>query len=276
MWELLLENISTIGNLSLVLVILAASLYYFGKLIGDTKVEKHERTDCYIEGLFFSIIYIALPFVVVLLLTQYLQLYLPFLPALILLAVILGCLWLSAFANEYLKRLGLHSRFKKLSRERIQQLKKAHPIVALAEDNTSSTTKKDYTDLLSLAYYKIPTQVFGNKNVLFLFSFGILWSAYSLIGLEITIQPSTILIAILVFLNLTFLAIAYGFATAYYPPAQIVLENGDKINGKVLKFGEFVYVLNEKDEKKLFVNKDRIVYVEESLLKEETKEKGAK
>ena len=274
MWELLWENISTIGNLSLVIVVLAALLYYFGKLIGDTKVEKHERMDCYIEGLFFSLIYIALPFVVVLLLTQYAQIYLPFWLALLLQAVILGCLWLNAFANEYLKKLGMLSQFRKLSRERIQQLKKAHPIVASAEDTTASTTKKDYTDLLSLAYYKIPTKVFGNKNVLLFFSFVILWSAYSLIGLETIIQPSTILIAILVFLNLTFLAIAYGFATAYYPPAQIVLENGDKISGKVLKFGEFVYILKENEEKKLFVNKDKIVYVEESLLKKETKEKG--
>jgi sRNA-binding regulator protein Hfq len=276
MWEQLWESISTLGNLSLIIVVVAALLYYFGKLIGDAKVEKHERTDCYIEGLFFSLIYVALPFVAVLVLTQYAQLYLPFWLSLLLQAGILGCLWLTAFANEYLKRLGLHSQFKKLSREKIQQLKKAHPIVAIAEENTSSTTKKDYTDLLSLAYYKIPTQVFGNKNVLILFSFGILWSAYSLIGLETTIQPSTILIAILVFLNLTFLAIAYGFATAYYPPAQIVLENGDKISGKVLKFGDFVYVLKENEEKKLFVNKDKIVYVEESLLKEETKGKGAK
>lgn len=276
MWELLLENISTIGNLSLIVVILAASLYYFGKLIGDTKVEKHERTDCYIEGLFFSLIYIALPFVVVLLLTQYAQIYLPFWLALLLQAVILGCLWLSVVANEYLKKLGLLTQFRKLSRERIQQLKKAHPIVASAEDTTSSTTKKDYTDLLSLAYYKIPTQVFGNKNVLLLFSLGILWSAYSLIGLETIIHPFSILIAILTFLNLTFLAIAYGFTTAHYPFAQIVLENGDKISGKVLKFGDFVYVLNESEKKKLFVNMDKIVYVEESLFKQETEEKGAK
>ena len=56
-------------------------------------------------------------------------------------------------------------------------------------------------------------------------------------------------------------------------PTQIVLENGDKISGKVLKFGDFIYILKEKEQKKLFVNKDKIVYVEESLLKEETKEK---
>lgn len=264
MWEHLWENISTIGNLSLVIVVLAGLLYYFGKLIGDTKVEKHEKTDFYIQGIFFSLTYIALPFVVVLLLTQYAQIYLPFLPALLLQIAILACLWLSAFAYTYLKRLHGLSRFKQLSQERIQQLKNKHPIFA--------ASKRDPTDMIVSAYYEIPTKIFGNKNVLLFFAFGILWSAYSLIDIT-SLQPITIFISILVFLNLTFLAITYGYATAYYPPAQIVLENGNTISGKVLKFGDFVYIIKENEEKKLFINKDKIVYVEESLYKQKAEKK---
>jgi sRNA-binding regulator protein Hfq len=271
-WEQFWENISNIGNLSLVIIAVAALLYYFGKLIGDVKVEKYEKTDYYIEGLFFSLIYVALPFVVVLLLTQYANLYIPFWPSLFLQIFILGCLWLSVFANEYLKRHGLLSRFKKLSRETIEQLKRKHRFVATAEEKVKNSTKKDLTELYSLAFYKIPIKVFGNTGVLFLFSFIILWCSYSSISPETALLPSTIFLSILTFVNLTFLALTFGYANAYYPPAKIILENGNEINGKVLKFGEFVYLLKENEEKKLFINKDKIVYVEESLYKEKTED----
>ena len=269
-WEQFWENISNIGNLSLVIIAVAALLYYFGKLIGDVKVEKYEKTDYYIEGLFFSLLYIALPFVAVLLLTQYANLCLPFWPSLLLQVFILGCLWLSAFAHEYLRRHGGLSRFKKLSKETMNQLKKEHPIFARIEDRAKTMTKKGLTELPSLAFYKIPIKVFGNNNILFLFSFIILWSSYSCISPETAFQPPSIFLSILAFVNLTFLALTFGYANAYYPPAKIVLENGNKINGKVLKFGEFVYILKENEEKKLFINKDKIVYVEESLWKEKT------
>jgi len=265
-WEQFWENISNIGNLSLVIIAIAALLYYFGKLIGDVKVEKYEKTDCYIEGLFFSLRYIALPFVAVLFLTQYVNLYIPFLPALFLQIIILGCLWLSAFAHEYLRRHGGLSRFKKLSSAKIEQLKKEHHIFAKIEEKTK--TKNGLAELPSLAYYKIPIKVFGNNDVLFLFSLIILWGSYSCISPETAFQPSTIFLSILAFVNLTFLALTFGYTNAYYPPAKIVLENGNEINGKVLKFGEFVYLLKENEDKKLFINKDKIVYVEESLYKE--------
>jgi sRNA-binding regulator protein Hfq len=260
-WEQFWENISNIGNLSVVIIFLAALLYYFGKLIGDVKVEKYEKTDYYIEGLSFSLIYIVLPFVAVLLLTQYANLYLPLWASLVLQIVTLGCMGLSAFAHEYLRRHGGLSRFKKLSQEKIEQLKKHHPIFA-------HVTKKGLTELLLLEYYEFPIKVIGNKNVLFLFSIIILWGYYSCISLETAFQPSTIFLSILAFVNLSSLALTYGYAKSYYPQAKIVLENGNEINGKVLKFGEFVYLLKENEEKKLFINKEKIVYVEESLYKE--------
>lgn len=276
-WEQFWENISNIGNLSLVIIAVAALLYYFGKLIGDIKVEKHEKTDYYIEGLFFSLIYVALPLVFVLFLTQYANLYLPFWPSLFLQILVLGCLWLSAFANEYLKRHGLLSKFKKLSRETIEQLKTKHRLVATAEEKVKNSTKKDLTELYTLAFYKIPIRAFGNKNALFLFSFVILWSSYSCISPETILLPSTMVLFILTFLNMTFLALNFGYATPrHYPYAKIVLENGSEIDGKVLKFGEFVYLLKENEEKKLFINKDKIVYVEESLFKEKTEDEEAR
>ncbi|MCL6579877.1 MAG: hypothetical protein K6T73_10975, partial [Candidatus Bathyarchaeota archaeon] len=256
-----------IGNLSLIIIAIATLLYYFGKLIGDVKVEKYEKTDYYVEGVLFSLICIMLPLVPVLLLTQYANLYIPFLPSLFLQIIILGCLWLSAFAHTYLRQHGALSKFRKLVHEKVEKLKKEQHLVAIIEEKVKNSTKKDLTEIYSSAFYKVPIKVFGNVSVLLLFSFVILWSSYSCISPDVAFLPSTILLSVLTFLNMTFLALTYGYANAYYPPAKIVLENGNEINGKVLKFGEFVYILKENEEKKLFINKDKIVYIEESLYK---------
>jgi len=41
--------------------------------------------------------------------------------------------------------------------------------------------------------------------------------------------------------------------------------DGSIIEGKILKFGEYVHVL--KDDKKIFINQDKINFVEESKFK---------
>ena len=137
-WEQFWNNISNIGNFSLIIIAIAALLYYFGKLIGDIKVEKYEKTDYYIEGLFFSLIYIAFPFVVVLIIIEYTNLYLSFWPSLIFQYIILGCLWLSCFAHEYLRRHGAIFLFKKLFREKIERLKTKSQLIVTAEEKLKS------------------------------------------------------------------------------------------------------------------------------------------
>jgi sRNA-binding regulator protein Hfq len=206
----------------------------------------------------------AFPFVIVLSVTQSLNLYLPFFPSLFLQFIILWCLWSSAFSNEYLKRHGLISKFKKLSQETIEQLQKKYKLVASAEEKFKISAK------YSIAFYQISTKVFGNMLVLYLFSFIVLWGSYSCISPETILLPSTMFLSILTFLNMTFLALNFGYATARYPHAKIVLENGSEIHGKVLKFGEFVYLLKEGEERKLFINKDKIISVEENLFEEKT------
>ena len=61
-------------------------------------------------------------------------------------------------------------------------------------------------------------------------------------------------------------ALAYGFGNAYYPLGKIYMVDGSIIEGKILKFGEYVSVL--KDDKKIFINNDKINYIEESKFKE--------
>lgn len=265
-WESLWQVINNLGNISLVIIAVAALLYYFGKIIGDVKVEKYEKTDFYIEGLFFSLIYITCPFIVTLILTQYTNLYLPFWPSVILQIFILSFLWFTGFSNEYFRRHGGLSRFKKSIRAKAKELRKKYPLVTLFEEKT----KKDFTEFYLFTFYDVPIKYFGNKKSLFLFSLIIIWGFYSSISFETLLLPTSIFLSILTFVNFTFLALAHGFANAYYPPARIVLENGNEVTGKIIKFGRFIYVLKEEEEKKLFVNEDKIVSVEESLVKEET------
>ena len=267
-WEQFWNSISNVGNLSLIIIVIAALLYYFGKLIGDIKVAKYERIDYYIEGLFFSLIYIAFPFAVVLLITGYTNFYLSFWPSLIFQYIILGCLWLSGFAHEYLRRHGAISFFEKLFHEKIEQLKKQRQLIATVEEKLKNSTDKNLTNIATLAFYDFPIKIIGNQGTLLLFSVLILWSAYSCISPETIFQPASIFLSILTFINLTFLALVSGYKTTHYPQAKITLENGNQITGKILKFGEFVYLLKENEEKKLFLNKDKIVCIEESLYKE--------
>ena len=48
--------------------------------------------------------------------------------------------------------------------------------------------------------------------------------------------------------------------------AKVYLVDEKIIEGKIVKFGDYVYLV--KDDKKFFINQDKITYVEESLFKE--------
>ena len=46
---------------SAIIVVITATLLYFGKIIADTKVEKFEKTDLLINGLFFTLLFLMFP-----------------------------------------------------------------------------------------------------------------------------------------------------------------------------------------------------------------------
>ena len=75
--------------------------------------------------------------------------------------------------------------------------------------------------------------------------------------------------SVLAFFLFTTIALVYGFSTAYYPPTLIYLKNGEIIRGKLLKFGDFIYLLDEERKMKMFINKQEVKYLKESLFKNE-------
>lgn len=268
-WEQLWGMISNLGNLSLFVIAAAALLYYFGKIIGDIKVEKYEKTDYYIQGLFFSIFLIALPFVLVLYLMRFLNIQIPPELSPFFQIIILYFLTVSAFANWQLKRYGALS--KKITLKALEKVKTKY---------LWSRTIKNEAELAKLyltAYHKL-SKASRNYYVLFFLSFIVTWSYYPTTSFGVFLSPDSIFLSILAFLNYSVLAINYGYAQAQYPPAKITLENGNEITGKILKFGEFIHLLKENEEKQLLINRDKIAHIEESLYAEnegdETNQEG--
>ena len=110
---------------------------------------------------------------------------------------------------------------------------------------------------------------FENNRVLLLFSIAIFYSIVIVINNANILAVTTI--AILSFINLSMIATVHGMSTTYYPFSKISLIDGKKIEGKTLKFGEFIYLL--KKDKKYFINKDQVKVIEQNLMKRKEENK---
>jgi small nuclear ribonucleoprotein (snRNP)-like protein len=67
------------------------------------------------------------------------------------------------------------------------------------------------------------------------------------------------------------LALVHGYVGVHHPKARIVLDNGQEIKGRLVKVGKFVSIVQEVEEKKVFINSSKIAYVEEDMFKEKPK-----
>ncbi len=252
-------------NSSFLIILIGAIFIYFGKIIGDTKVEKYDRLSYYIEGLIFSSVFVFLPFIFAWYLFSKNVILHSFTHILFLQLFILGCLYWNLQAHHLLRRYDLLGEFKKRLRKEFEKLKNENSIkgrIARKEKRFKQKFGIDFVELSILGLYSIPIKFFGNRLLLIFFSFITIWGTLSLINAEI------IQIAISLFFSfiiLTMIALAYGFGIAYYPFVRIYLKNNKIIEGKILKFGDFVYIL--KENRKLFVNSSEIVLLEESLFK---------
>lgn len=106
-------------------------------------------------------------------------------------------------------------------------------------------------------------KVFGNKNSIFLFALLTIFTTLNTLeGDDIFLLGLSLVFTLVI---LTQIALLFGFAVAHYPCTKFYLENEKIIEGKALKFGEFIHIL--KGNKKIFINKDKIIYFEESKFK---------
>lgn len=250
-------------------VLLGALFLYFGKLIGDTKVEKYDKLSYYIEGLLFSIFFVFLPFIFALYFINHNIVFSSFLFRMIIQLTFLTCLYWNIIAQEFLRKHGLLEEFKRRLRNEIEKRKAENSITGWASRKEAwfkKTFGLNFIELNILAFYEIPIKAFKNKLLLFLFSFVTIWITLSMIKINANIIDLTISL-IFAFMIFTMLALAYGFGNAYYPFGTIHLKQSNTIiRGKILKFGDFIYVLNRN--KKMFVNSSEVSFVEENLFKE--------
>jgi sRNA-binding regulator protein Hfq len=269
MWEFF-QDISL--DISILAVIISASILYFGKLISDTHVEKYDRMGLYITGLLFSSYYVFLPFLLSFVVSE--KVIIPSWIMFIFEIIIVSVLSVNLFVNEYFYRFGWTPNFKKAIEEGVSDLRKGKTtkgkIVSKYEDIYKDRTGHGYADTYMIAF-ETCKKIFGNKYVLFLSSFiMILTFVYSLNSQDIVWIG---IIGLTTFLGLTMLAVSYGFRKAQYPYAVIILENDEKITGRIQKFGDYVYILDDEKEERIFINKDKIRYIVESKYKNKKVEK---
>ena len=249
-------------DLSALIVAFTALLIYFGKIIADTKVEKFEKTDLVISGLFFVLIFILFPVALSAFFYQkgWVIQITPWMIVLFHLAI-MG-VYARYKAYKDIKKFQLEKEYDKRFNKKIDEIKKTKPIL--------NYFIKQRPELLNQSRNLFDNifRFFENSKVLLLISVAIFYSVL------ITFDASNILliitIAILSFINLSMIAIAYGTSTAYYPPSKITLVDGKTYKGRTIKFGDFIYIV--KKDKKYFINKDQVKVIEQDIMKKKNEE----
>jgi len=228
-----------------------------------------------IHGLFFTIMYIAIPFFIIMLVlnvfkfTTAFPIWLSIFSQVIILGILDLVLYYRMNEVTWKKyRKNVHETVEKTLKDQTEQGQKTKsPMIANAYANVGKSG--NFIVNLYDTVYETPekvTKYFGSKGrVLFIFSIILLWAIYSTAYSQNPLAPWSILIWILSFLNFSFLAIAYAHLDTKHPEAMILLKDGTKITGRVTKFGKFAYVIKTGEEKLLTINADQISYIEEDL-----------
>lgn len=167
-------------------------------------------------------------------------------------------------AHYILRRHGFVEVFKKEVERKLSEIKKKRTRLGKLMEKYEQKLRINYAEIIIKIVYEYPIKVFSNRYVLFFLSTLIFSGLLKVIQTNMDLVIF-IWIFIFTFLNLTMIAFAYGYGSAYYPPAKLILEEGTIICGKILKFGEFIYLINV--DRKIFVNSSKVKVIEESLFK---------
>ena len=116
---------------SAIIVVITATLLYFGKIIADTKVEKFEKTDLLINGLFFTLLFLMFPIALNIFFLQKnwiinIQLWIIVLFQLVLMSIY------SRQYNSYktIRKFNLESEYDSRFDKKITEIKENKPVIA--------------------------------------------------------------------------------------------------------------------------------------------------
>ncbi|NJE26613.1 hypothetical protein E3E22_08290 [Thermococcus sp. MV5] len=262
-------------DISVLVLVAGAIFYYFGRLIADTHVEQPNKPASYVTGFVFVVFFIVVPSIFVYYLQNYLR-WIPLIVLILLQIVFFSLLWWTTRIYEYFWKHSLLETFQDAYQKKFEEIKQSDTHLGSFLRNYEDTIKKTLGDPLSFFIRTMELTRRVSSNYLFL----ILASFLSILSIKQAIRENSIVFAvtssILAFFIFTMIALVYGFSTAYYPPAVIYLRDGEILRGKLLKFGDFVYLLDEDRKVKVFVNKQEIKYLEESLFKNQWPENQSK
>ena len=258
-----------IENMKIITVIstfAGLSFLYFGKIITDKWSYQYERLDQYIHGSYFTIWYIFMPLMLSYgFIKQGTRLSLRW-SVVIQILIFMIISWASTpFVVK--KKYGLEMEFKKRFQKKFDNLKKTKSFLGWAANQETNFKKwigVNAYELNRKVLYDIPYKLF-KKPVLLFFS-----SIVTSVSFLSIIQKADILLSI-IFIVITFYiftstAVLYGYIKAYYPKVRVVFDDDQILEGILIKsFKDSLLVF--KNKKKIYINRNKINFLEMDLLK---------
>ena len=285
--ESLVPSISDLGNASVIVLAIAAALFYFGKIVSDVKVEPSKTEDYYVNGLIFSLFFLVFPGMLVWLIVAYAKITLPIWLSIIFQVAIVfvldGILFFKIgriSPNKFRQRIiKVFENVQKLTDDMIK--KHTERLIKSNEALQTATARQESIFIrVSRGFYLLPERIdhyIGNSlSTLFFLSTISLMSLYSVVVSTSILSFVSIFVYIITFLNVTFLAMVYGYVHIQYPEAEILLDNGEKIKGKLSKIGKYVSIVDETNDRHLLINANKIMLIDENLFPQTPDDKGEK
>jgi hypothetical protein len=271
-----------LGNLSLIVLLIVAAFFYFGKLVSSAKVVEYQKDDYYIEGFFFAVFYIAIPFIFIFALQAVVQYFnysinsasVFVLLGIIVCQVIISSL-LSTVVNVKRAKYKLFSKLNKAYKTVYQTKKQKKWFIKLTEEVAKIANNREGKEKFNVEKASLETvsklAKICNRKYVFIFSVCLCLSVYisytNQLPNSVLSPVVSIVIYFLSFFNFTLLAITYGYVNVDPQQASIYLNDGKPIIGKIVKMGKYICVIKEIDEKTIFINANNVVKIEYELLK---------
>jgi hypothetical protein len=219
-------DLSSLFNASVIVAVFGAFILYFGKIMSDIDVEFHDKLDFYIIGAIFTSVWVIVPLFAIAypLFTSTQSFTLSIWDSIVYFIPLLIAILLGVNIKENIN---------------------------LRKQGISPQTSNKLVIKL------------GNKFVLLFFSILAIVSAYYW---YLSIETKFVLFvvfSIYTFFILTLIAMSYAYQKNEYPHVFIYLQNNPiPIKGIVLKYADFVYIL--ENGKEVRINTDAIVKIEKT------------
>ncbi len=234
---------------SSILLILGLITYYFGRIIGDLRIRTNDKQSYYIQGISFLVQFIIIPSIVILAFQELnVQIEITF-PYLLAGLLVIGWLLKKTIKPFIIIQNDLLVETRRRLKKKIKETK--NPFIKEALQRSDPIN-------INVGFSKF----IAKDIILQIFLIVII---YSIIQLPKFTFVEQILITLFSFINLTIIAMLVAYKKNHYPRAEIFLEGGKILDCRIIKFGE--YILTTTKDKRILINKDKVIKIEMSKLK---------